>query len=233
MIFTLLYNNYKVIKRSLTRLRETNTENYPIVALDNHYPTLTKSQKTRLKNKFELTIIDEGENLGLSGGYNKLIELYPDLRYAILFDCDSNPDTKGWDKALMEVIQMPDISYASLSFEIATREMRERGFTPMERNGYFLWQPKQACVQSISVADLDYLRKIGGLQEPKKYYGGLESKMFQYWSDQNKIVYIDNFRETQFNKEDESDPAYKAYKWEYAHKGYAGSFNEFLKTWKG
>lgn len=229
MIFTLLYNNYKVINRSLTRLRETNTLDLPIVALDNHYPTLKKAQKTRLKNKFNLTIFDAGENLGLSGGYNYLINAHHELKQAILFDCDSNPDTKGWDEALMEIIKYPDIAYISLMFETAKREMRERGFTPIQYGNHVVWRPKQACMQSISCADLDYIRSIGGMQEPKKYYGGLESTMFKYWNDKHKLVYIDGVCETQLNGEDDVDPFYKDYKWEYAHNGYNGSFEDFIK----
>lgn len=228
MIFTILYNNYKVINRSLTRLRETNTLNLPIVALDNHYPFLTKAQKTRLKNKFDLKIIDPNENLGLSGGYNRLFSYYTNVRYAILYDCDSNPNTVGWDAALIDVIKNKDISYCSLMFDVAKREMIERGFTPIQKGEHVVWQPHAACVQSVSVADLQYLRSIGGLHEPKKYYGGLESYMWKYWNDDHKIVYLDGYYETQFCGNDEADPIYRAYKWAYAHEGYDGTIEQFI-----
>lgn len=229
MIFTILYNNYKVINRSLSKLRKTNVIDLPIVALDNHYPTLTKAQKTRLKNKFDLTVLDAGENLGLSGGYNYLIEQYSELEYAILYDCDSNPETKGWDKALIDTIQYSDVAYLSLMFDTAKREMQERGFTPIQYGEHVIWNPKQACQQSISCADLKYLRSVGGLQEPKKYYGGLESTMFKYWNDKHKIGYIDGVYETQLHGQDETDEIYRAYKWAYAHQGYNGSFEQFIE----
>lgn len=228
MIFTILYNNYKVINRSLTQLRKTNTLGLPIVALDNHYPTLTKAQKTRLKKKFDLKIIDPKENLGLSGGYNRLFSYYTNVQYAILYDCDSNPTTVGWDKALMDTIKYPDIAYLSLMFDNAKREMIERGFTPMQYGEHVIWNPKQACQQSVSCADLDYIRSVGGLQEPKKYYGGLESCMFKYWNDQHKIGYIDGVYETQLHGKDDTDEVYRAYKWAYAHEGYNGSFEDYI-----
>jgi hypothetical protein len=228
MIFTILYNNYKVINRSLTQLRKTNTLNLPIVALDNHYPTLTKAQKTRLKKKFDLKIIDPKENLGLGGGYNRLFSYYTNIRYAILYDCDSNPTTVGWDKALMDTIKYPDIAYLSLMFDNAKREMIERGFNPIQYGEHVIWNPKQACQQSVSCADLSYLRSIGGLQEPKKYYGGLESNMFKYWNDAHKIGYIDGVYETQLHGKDDTDPKYRSYKWAYAHEGYNGSFDDYL-----
>jgi len=230
MIFTLLYNNYHVIKRSLTKLRETNTLNLPIVAVDNDYPFLTKAHKTRLKNQFDLTIIGEVENRGLAGGYNELINAYSELDYAILYDCDSNPETIGWDEGLMDIIKSPDIAYASLMFDTAKREMKERGFTPIQVGKHVVWKPKQACVQSVSVADLNYLRSIGGMQEPKKYYGGLESTMFKYWNDQHKLVYLDGYYETQLNQDDDVDEVYIKYKWDYAHKRYNGTFEDFIES---
>jgi len=232
MIFTILYNNYKVIKRSLTKLRKTDSLGLPIIALDNHYPTLTKGQKTRLKNMFDLTILDAGENLGLSGGYNYIIEQYPEEDYAILYDCDSNPETQGWDKALLDTIQHSKVAYLSLMFDNAKREMKERGFNPWQCGEHVIWTPKEACQQSISCADLNYLRRIGGLQEPKKYYGGLESKMFKYWTPQHQIGYIDGVYETQLHGKDDTDPKYKEYKWKYAHQGYGKSFDEYLKEQK-
>lgn len=232
MIFTILYNNYRVINRSLTKLRETNTLNLPIVALDNHYPTLTKAYKTRLKKKFNLTILDAGENLGLSGGYNYIIEQYPELKHAILYDCDSNPETKGWDKSLMDTIKHPKVAYLSLMFDNAKREMEERGFNPWLCGEHVIWKPKEACQQSISCVDLTYLRSIGGMQEPKKYYGGLESCMFKFWNEQNQIGYIDGVYEKQMHKDDDTDPRYKEYKWKYAHQGYDKSFDEYLKETK-
>ena len=86
MIFTILYNNYHVIKRSLKQLRKTQALDLPIVAIDNDYPFLTKAHKTRLKNEFNLTIIGDKQNRGLAGGYNEIIKAYPNLKYAILFD---------------------------------------------------------------------------------------------------------------------------------------------------
>jgi GT2 family glycosyltransferase len=233
VIFTLLYNDHKIIDASLNQLRKTNVLNLPIIAVDNNYPNLSQAQVTRLKNKYRITIIGERVNRGLSGGYNELINSHPDIKHAILFDCDSYPITKGWDKALIDVIQSPKVAYLSLMFDVAKREMQERGFKPWwHESGHVVWKPSQACVQSISCADLDYLREIGGLKEPKKYYGGLEGAMFRYWNDDHQIGYIDGVYEVQHPDHFKIDPSYKAYKWAYAHEGYNGSFEDYLKSKK-
>lgn len=232
-IFTLLYNEYSVIERSLSQLRATNTENFPIYAVDNDYPFLTLEMVERLKKDFNLTIIGTRYNRGLSGGYNELINTLDFLDYAILYDCDSYPITLGWDKAMSDVIRSENVGYLSLIFDISKSEMNERGYTEWMCGDYAIWTPKQPCVQSISCADLVYLRSIGGLQESKKYYGGLESYMFKFWNDKHRLGYIRDYTEIQINNIEDVNPLYREYKWEYAHKGYNGSFDDFIKMKNG
>ncbi len=50
-IFTLLYNEYEIIERSMQQLRNTNTLNLPIYAVDNAYPFLTVEMVENLKSK--------------------------------------------------------------------------------------------------------------------------------------------------------------------------------------
>lgn len=227
-VFTLLYNEFEVIDASLNQLRKTNVLNLPIYAIDNDYPFLTEDMVNQLKDKYNLTIIGERTNRGLAGGYNELISK-TDFNEAILYDCDSYPVTEGWDKAMITIIQKDNVAYLSLMFELAKREMIERGYTEWEYEGYKIWKPHSACVQSISCADLNYLRQIGGMREPKKYYGGLEMQMFSFWNDNHQIGYIDNYFEEQLNKIDKVNPIYTEYKYQYAHRGYDGSFNDFLQ----
>jgi predicted O-methyltransferase YrrM len=228
-IFTLLYNDYSVIDESLAQLKKTATLDLPIYAVDNAYPFLTEKMVDKLKKKYVLNIINARHNRGLAGGYNELVNEV-DADYAILFDCDSYPDTHGWDEAMMTVIKDEQMAYACLMFDIARNEMIDRGFTPWQCGPHVVWRPHSACVQSISCADLSYLREIGGLQEPKKYYGGLEGHMFHYWDDRHQIGYIDGYYETQRRGDSVINPLYTEYKWKYAHEGYDGSFDEFLKT---
>jgi hypothetical protein len=228
-IFTLLYNEYEVINESLAKLKKTSKLNLPIYAIDNDYPFLTDKMVKKLQKKYNLNIIGERYNRGLAGGFNELINTV-NVDYAIMFDCDSNPDTYGWDEAMISVIKHPNMAYVCLMFKIAKEEMQSRGFTPWQCGDHVVWRPHQACVQSISCADLTYLRMIGGLAEPKKYYGGLEGHMFHHWNDQHQIGYIDGVYETQRDGEPIINPLYTEYKWKYAHEGYDGSFDDFLKT---
>ncbi len=228
-IFTLLYNEFKVIDQSLKQLRKTNVLDLPIYAIDNDYPFLTDEMVKKLQKKYNITIIGTRYNRGLTGGYNELIKEVK-VDYAILYDCDSFPITDGWDKVMADCIRHHDVAYLSLMFDIAKNEMTERGFTPWQCGEHVIWRPHTAGVQSISCADLSYLRLIGGLHEPKKYYGGLEGYMFHYWNDKHQIGYIDGYYEKQIHHDGLINPIYTEYKWKYAHEGYEGSFQDYLKT---
>lgn len=230
-VFTLLYNNFNVIDYSLTKLRITSHLNLNIVALDNHFPNLTADAKKILCDKFDIELYDKGENLGLSGGYNFLISEKKSLSHAILYDCDSNPETNGWDNAIKTAFEDNRLAYTSLTFDVCEREFKERGFNEWQTiSGINMVTPNQACVQSVGGVDLEYLRFIGGLQEPKKYYGGLEGKMFNYWNDNHRLGYLKDFREGKEGANKLVDNDYIQYKYKYAHQGYDGSYDDYLKN---
>jgi GT2 family glycosyltransferase len=228
-IFTMLYNEYDVIDYSLSQLRKTTTLNLPIYAVDNDYPFLTPDMVNDLQKKHNFTLIGTRHNRGLAGGANELINSV-NVDYAIGYDCDSNPVTPGWDIAFLKLIKNTNLAYLSLMLEVSKREMLERGHTVWHYEDYTIWRPHAACVQSVPIFDTAYIKKIGGIQEPKKYYGGLEACMFKYWDNDHQIGYLDGYYEMPENKSDKVNPLYTEYKLEYAHKGYNGSFDDFLKT---
>lgn len=229
MIFTLLYNNFNVIDKSLEQLKKTTVLDLPIMAMDNHYPLITEEEKNILIKKYNLIVLDEGENLGLSAGFNMLVNTF-DCKTAIFYDIDSFPVTHGWDAAMMSSLEDKRLAFCSLYFDIAKRELSERGCVEwVNANGLTMLQPKQAGVQSVSAANIEYLKSIGGLQEPRKYYGGFEIQMFNYWNDEHRISYIKDYYEDKEYFNNLVDPQYTAYKFAYAHNGYKGSFDDFLK----
>ncbi len=107
-----------------------------------YYPFLTVEMVENLKNKYNITIISERYNRGLSAGYNELINTL-NFDFAILYDCDSYPITQGWDAAMMDVIQHDNVKYLCLMFEICRREMIERGYHQWQYMNYEIWQPTQ------------------------------------------------------------------------------------------
>lgn len=228
-IFTLLYNEFEVIDASLNQLRKTNVLNLPIYAVDNDYPFLTQDMVNQLKDKYDIQIIGEKYNRGSSEGFNELINNI-NIDYAILYDCDSNPVTYGWDEVMYKLIKNTNLAVMSLMLEVSKNEMIERGYTIWHYEDYTIWKPKAACVQSTGFYDLNYLRQIGGVKQPKKYYGGSESQMFNYWNDEHQIGYLDGYYEIPKNHGGNVNPLYSEYKIMYAHRGYDGSFEDFIKT---
>ena len=228
-VFTLLYNSFEVIDTSFSQLVKTAGVDLQIYALDNAYPNLSAKDVAKLVRKYKIKLVSkERVNRGLSGGYNEIINALPEISYAILYDCDSYPITFNWAREMFNVVENSEFRYLCLMFDHAKKEMIERGFTPIQTaGGNVVWNPHRACIQSISCANLEYLRFCGGLHEPKKYYGGLELAMWQNWNPANKIGYLDGYFESSIPAL--VDPKYTAYKFAYAHHGYMGSFDEYLK----
>ena len=229
-IYTLLYANAKTLRRSFKKLKETVEGECQIIALDNHYPLITARQKKAIVKQFDIELHDVGENLGLHHGYNYLIK-EKGIEKFILFDCDSMPKTKGWNLSMMEVMNFPDIAYCCLENPVSNREMEERGYKFWKQGNHILLQPDVPCIMSITATSKTFVDSMGGLNEPNKYYGGLEAHIWRHFNEQNKFVYIKGVEESRIEGKlkDLSDPDYKAYKWEHAHKGYKGSFDEYLK----
>lgn len=228
-VFSLLYNTYDVIETSFDQLRKTAGIDLQIYALDNAYPNLKPAEVKKLVRKFDIQLVSkERKNRGLSGGYNEIINALPEIKYAILYDCDSYPITFNWAREMFKVVENSEFRYLCLMFDHAKKEMLERGFQPIKHeSGNVIWWPMKPCIQSISCANLEYLRLIGGLREPREFYGGLEMAMWSSWNSENKIGYLDGYNEASIPAF--VDPKYTAYKFAYAHHGYNGSFDDYLK----
>lgn len=228
-LFTILYNEFDVIDYSLSQLRKTTDRKCDIYAVDNDYPFLNNEMVDQLVKKYDITLIGTRYNRGSAAGFNELINEVK-LDYAILYDCDSNPVTKGWDTAMLTLVKNTNLAAMSLMLEgVSKREMTERGYTKWHYENYTIWKPHTACMQSTGIYDLNYLRQIGGAQQNKKYYGGSEGYMFRLWNDEHQLGYLDNYYEEKLYSE-KINPLYTEYKWKYAHDGYDGSFDDFLKS---
>lgn len=228
-ILTILYNEYDVIDYSFSQLIKTTDRKCKIFAVDNDYPFLNLEMVDQLVKKYDITLIGTRYNRGSAAGFNELINEIK-LDYAILCDCDSNPITKGWDAAMYTIAENTNIAVMSLMLDgISKIEMTERGHTKWNYQNYTIWTPHAACMQAMGIYDLNYLRKIGGAQQNKKYYGGSEAYMFSLWNHEHQIGFLDDFYEQKLYSE-KINPLYTQYKWEYAHKGYDGSFDDFLKA---
>ncbi len=212
------------------------------ILLNNHYP-VDKARNDflieQICRSYGIKFHDVGENIGLAAGYNLLLN---NLRFAdkaddedivIGIDPDVWPISKGWGQALIDVMSGdPAVAWASLWINSATeRETTERGYTPNIINGVKVRELKQASMNSICAWRLGVLRELGGLEEPKKYYGGVEGQMFPKMVERGlKWVFLEDFKE-ECSPLVNSEDLYRVYKWEYAHKNSTQlDFESWLKA---
>ncbi len=201
--------------------------------LNNHFPIDKHKNNEEVKELCEYYNIkyhDENKNLGLQAGYNYLIDgLSPlDTDVIIAIDPDTYPVTKNWGKALVEVASHPSVAWGSLMNPPAEREIIERGYKDIIINGIATKECRSPCVNSICAWPGSFLKAVGGLKEPNKFYGGIECMMWPMVKKlSKKWVYLSDYKE-EAHESVQSHPLYKQYKWEYAH---AHTTKDDFETW--
>lgn len=241
-VVTLGFANPATINASMERLYSTRALEFTHVLVDQHFPLPSEAACSlnllRLTEQYRCSYLNPGYNLGLASGFNYAVaemRMKPE-DIVIGFDPDCMPVTPGWDDALFEVLAChPDVGWASLGNDVSEREMRERGFETRAHGGSEIWLTQHAVVNSICAWRVSWLQAVGGLQEPNKYYGGLESRMFPLLAQRGyRWAFLPAFREERHEPTEKTkDPEYRDYKIAHAHTGeWKGDFKSFLESRK-
>lgn len=206
------------------------------ILLDNGYPKDKQANSLEIHQicqQYGVEYYNVGENLGLSAGYNWLINKVAAREHDMIIGVDPDvwPITENWGQALQKALQADDqIGWASLNVTPHTaREMSERGGKQMLLDGLVIQECPAACLNSICAWRPKMLKAVGGLAEPRKYYGGTESHMkpkldlVKY-----RWVYLMDYKE-EFNKAVDGDEDYKEYKRQYVSGKTKDSFEAWLK----
>lgn len=146
------------------------------------------------------------------------------------YDPDSCPISPGWDLALVEVMRKdPNVNWSSLMSPRCQPELTARGYTSRKLDQIEVWYTKQAVVNSICAWRVGWLRRIGGLQEPNAFYGGLECSMYAALGP-NQWAFLPGWWEDD-RLRDGMDPEYRVWKWRHAHlHDWPGDFKSFLEA---
>jgi len=230
-ILSISFANERVAEKSYENLSETCGDEQVIV-LDNHYPLRRQFMLRDLCERFRFHYIDNGYNMGLYDGINFLLnELPHDTKSVIGHDGDHYLLQKGWSKAVFEVLEDESVGMCVVSNDIIYRELHERGFESEVINGHKVRIPKQVICCTVGGWSMPYLRAIGGITAPNKYYGGNEIHMWDHFRQQGKkMAVLEDFHEELDQMKALQDWQYQEYKLLYAHKGLRMSFDDYLKT---
>lgn len=236
----LCHNDPDIIEESIEQYLKTKSQNMVEtvhVFLNQHWPINYQDFEDRIKSLSQRVngiYLDAGKNLGLHDGFNWAVNQLqiPDNAGVIGYDPDSYPVTQGWDLAMCKVVtDNPRIVWVSLWTPHTKREIEERNSIKWSKkiNGVLAVSIKGPLLNSVCMINRGWLRSVGGLTEPSKFYGGLECAMFPKIKDM-EWVYLPEYEEKTWFQ-DRVNPLYRQWKWEHAIKGTAPmSFEDWVKA---
>lgn len=233
-LLTISYHNEKIADVSYDQLVKTMiNDKCKVLLLDNNYPLLKDKEYIKeICKKYGFEYHNVGYNLGLHEGYNYLIKHLPkDCTSFIAYDGDSYPITLDWHIPLLKLHNDPLVVWSSLYNYHSYGEMDQRSYRNEVIQGYNCRVPLAPVVNSICAFKTAWIKAVGGLQEPSKYYGGLEVAMWRLKQPNLKWAFLNDYKEESVpNIFDIQDVVYTQYKVAHAHKGNPLSFAEYLKT---
>jgi hypothetical protein len=236
---TMGYNRIPVIRKSLEAFYRTCGELPHIHVMAIQYYPLPKRNQHRLElielaREFRMEIFDQGFNAGYHETQNAIIDKYCDQPGDILLNYD--PDSMAMDQDWIRGLRMgfesdPSLAVLGLVNPCIERELAERGFTSNTfLNGLEIKYPKTAGVLSLAAWSADFVKRVGGLQEPRSLYGGIEAAMWPIIKKNGRSWgYLPQYREsTDLSKE--ADPEYTEWKLQHGHLDiFKGDFDSFLR----
>jgi hypothetical protein len=220
-ICTLGFANIPTMVRTFDMvLKLKTTPNWFI--LDNHYSEESSLWLKCNAEKYGYKLFDNGYNMGLHDGFNYLMQYVP-TSHVLGLDPDTLPMTAGFDSELMKHAADLRNVWVSCFNTHSFSEMRK----PITEGQLII--PAHPVVNSICLWQCDWLRGVGGVQEPTKLYGGLECCMWKYVDQKTKrwVFALNSLEACSNTVTDLSDPVYKAFKWAHAHVGDKRSWEEF------
>jgi len=194
------------------------------MVLDNHYSEETSKWLLDNVETYGYVLHNNGYNMGLHDGYNYILT-FVDTTHVIGLDPDVLPASFHFDLELMKHTKDPRNVWISCFNTHSFGEMRN----PIFEGELII--PQNPVVNSICCWDVQWLRSVGGLQEPNKLYGGLECEMWKYVDQVHKrwvfaLNSLESGSQTAPNLQDE---CYIKFKWEHAFEHADESWEEFRK----
>jgi hypothetical protein len=190
------------------------------LVLDNHYSEESSVWLRENIGKYGYILFDEGYNMGLHRGYNRLLEEVK-TTHMLAVDPDVLPATRYFDLELLKHAENMANVWVSCFNTVSLSQ-----FAGHELEGELIINPRPV-VNSICLFACGWLRSVGGMQEPTALYGGLESHMWQYL-DQKTMRWVFALNSIELRSDvlpDLSDAVYHEFK--VAH----GVYND-QRTWE-
>lgn len=230
----------KLVECQLDYVHSTNNlSNITHVVIDNHYPVDKQENRARIAMacaKYGAIYLDSGRDLGLHEGLNNAVKTIGIRSDDILIGLD--PDdfvTPGSIQVLEKVMKATDeFAVLGLGFSVIYDRLKEG--VPFERRtiaGESVLIHPTIEMWNVCAWNMKTVYSMGGFKQPNKYYGGIEvATENQMLKDFKRLGYLEHWKSDHLpvDRNDTTlfDPQYRNWKTAHAHKGYQGSFEEFL-----
>lgn len=217
---------------------------FKVVIVNDHYPIHPEDQETvrKFSSQFHDFIwIDAGKNLGMQGAINfalKEVNAQPE-DIVILSDPDDYASAGSY-QALESVIRHKDFAVVALGFKQIDDNRKK--LNPIPRDDFAFLEPNikywihpSVDLWHIAAYRMEWIQSIGGFGQAYKYWGGLESYMYERMvKDRMKLVYLSDYNceAVELDRNDPTlfDPEFRQYKNDIHKNQYPGSFSEWLST---
>jgi hypothetical protein len=238
ILLTQCFCNADILQFSMKNLYEHLELDLEHWILLKHYPINKKENERKIleyAKQYNCKVFDCGSDVGAHVGLNMFFDAHPEYieRRYIGFDPDTLVQTKGFDKALIEVANSdPSITLCGLNgLAIWTKKERLRQYEGIIA-GYNVINHPNIDMCNVSLMDTRWVMKLPKrFWEPFNYYGMLESYLWENMQrDKKRLVYLLDYKEQYDGMlEQHKDPEYQA--WKHDHlSGFTGSLEEWLRA---
>lgn len=207
--------------------------------LDQHYPMGREDNLVNFKricDRHGIAYIDSGHDRGMCEGWNMMMDIIPFESGDVLigYDPDAKPLSKGWDKAMIDVLKAAsifDIVATSQSFtneHIYPVGVIQGTFSNVAKQNIFRVNLPSLDMMTVTAARWELL-KDRKLVSGMAYWGGTESTVRDWMIERGTTYcYLLDHQENNGNAH-LGDIEYRHYK-DALIKGYQESFEEYLKA---
>lgn len=237
-LITLGFCPNKVFKHTAARLKKSLSGKHDIekIFILKPYP-LEKEKNLELNHRCALDagyrVIERYEDLGAAGDFNKVIgELdLQDDDIVINYDSDIYPVQDAWDDAMISVLRgEPSIDWVCLWNEATQAEFIAKSGGRAVINGFRVEYAADWMMVGVSGFRGSFMKRTGGLIQPPKYYGGVESAMWHAILERNtKQAFLVDYYEDQRIKHPNEDELYRDWKTVACQRAFPFSFEQWLR----
>lgn len=223
-----------ILKFSLKRFRETTTEQSELVIVDHHWPKdywETRRLVLAAAEFYGAKLMSPYRNLGGHGGLSWALKELPieDNDLVCIYDPDSNPRTKGWDTAMLDVLRADTSTAALFLMQGGALAAPNRVWRDETIAGHAVSYPTPYSVTNVAIVRASFYLECGmtvGGRRP--FYGYVEDWMSEAAKRLSvRMGYMKDFWED--NHPIAHDEAYTRWKFAHAHHNtFMGNFAEFL-----